>query len=201
MRWQQLFFYDYPDYRTYKKNIGDKGLYEMSKEQFKSLYGVYEISEEDYNASPNSTDVTNEKILYDFGKLPIIEADIDAKKLVDEVLAKKRGLTNEDKTLDELPWSEISYSRVFTDNEMKKMRLEYQAKDMDAKWNLYFEGNDLIMERSWTKTPVFKLSFADNKVKKAQTKFQLSDESSNKSYANMIDEVLNMFFEGMWDNQ
>lgn len=77
-----LLFSGYPDYEKYKNNLKkkkfvDDALKEFNlKEVFKKLYGVYEVSEEDYNSSPNSIDCVNEKIIHDFGVLPEIEEDI-----------------------------------------------------------------------------------------------------------------------------
>jgi hypothetical protein len=77
-------FLNYPDYDKYKENLKkkkwmDDALKEINpnpKEQFKKLYGVYEISEEDYNNSPSSVDSTDEKLIHDFGFLPEIEEDV-----------------------------------------------------------------------------------------------------------------------------
>lgn len=76
-------FYDYPDYDKYKENLKTRKTLEIalkdtnSREEFKKMYGAYEISEEDYNSSPNSIDSTDEKLIHDFGILPEIEKDID----------------------------------------------------------------------------------------------------------------------------
>lgn len=83
-------FYTYPDYKKYKENIKkkkwlDSVLKDMNlREKFKKVYGVYEISEEDYNSSPSSIDSTNEKLLYDFGVLPDIEEDVDVGEIMEE---------------------------------------------------------------------------------------------------------------------
>lgn len=85
-------FYYYPDYPNYKKKLesreeiygqGEGSDFEeirrvlkKGKEDFKKLYGDYEISEENYYNSPNSADSTNERIIHDFGILPEIEEDI-----------------------------------------------------------------------------------------------------------------------------
>jgi len=95
----QLFCH-YPDYKKYKENlIGkytngngkkwvDTAVYKdrnsNPRETFKKLYGVYEISEEDYNSSPSSIDSTEETLLYDFGVLPEIEEDVDVGKIMKE---------------------------------------------------------------------------------------------------------------------
>ena len=59
------------------------------RENFKKLYGVYQVSEEDYNSSASSIDSTDEKLLYDFGVLPEIEADVDFGKIMEESKKKK----------------------------------------------------------------------------------------------------------------
>jgi len=105
-------------------------------------------------------------------------------------------------TLDELDWVPLPYERSFSDDEYVKLKEGYIGKDMDSKWSLYFnEESDYIMERSWTKTPVFKLHFSGNVASSAETKFPLETEEQHKYYANMIDEVLDIFFEGVWGEQ
>lgn len=88
-------FYQYPDYKNYKEGIirnkemeelneNLKKTFKEGRESFKKIYGVYEISEDDYNNSPNSIDSTNEKLIYDFGVLPKIEEDVDYSKIKHE---------------------------------------------------------------------------------------------------------------------
>jgi len=75
----------YPDYDGYKANLQHKKwldnesqLKELNcRDVFKLLYGVYEVSEEDYYSSPSSVDVSDDKLINDFGVLPAIEEDID----------------------------------------------------------------------------------------------------------------------------
>lgn len=98
-------FINYPDYKKYKEDLTgkntngngkkwiDNALKDISpnpRESFKKLYGVYEISEEDYNSSPSSIDSTNEKLIHDFGILPEIEEDIDEEKIQKEIDDKKK---------------------------------------------------------------------------------------------------------------
>ncbi len=80
-----LFFY-YPDFEKYQENLKHKSMYDdmvfkdwvpSPRESFKKLYGVYQISKEEYDNSPNSIDATEEKLIYDFGILPEIEEDVD----------------------------------------------------------------------------------------------------------------------------
>ncbi len=84
-----LFFY-YPDYKKYKKNLKDKKFIEDAlkdlnpRETFKKLYGVYEVSEEDYNSSTSSIDSTDEKLIHDFGFLPEIEEDVDMGEIIEK---------------------------------------------------------------------------------------------------------------------
>ena len=78
-------FLNYPDYDKYKENLKKKkwiddvleNIKPNPKEQFKKLYGVYVVSEDDYNNSPSSIDSTDERLIHDFGFLPEIEEDVD----------------------------------------------------------------------------------------------------------------------------
>jgi hypothetical protein len=83
-------FYYYPNWEKYKENLKQKAMYDdtvfedgnpfngrIPREEFKKLYGVYQISKEEYSNSPSSTDVSNEKLVHDFGFLPEIEEDLD----------------------------------------------------------------------------------------------------------------------------
>lgn len=90
-------FLGYPDYEKYKENLTgkntngngkkwiDNALKDISpnpRESFKKLYGVYEVSEEDYNSSTSSIDSTDEKLIHDFGVLPEIEKDVDVGEII-----------------------------------------------------------------------------------------------------------------------
>jgi hypothetical protein len=87
-----LFMGDYPDYAKYKESLKSKRAFdehlkntkdEMNlREAFKKLYGVYEVSEEDYYSSPSATDSTDEKLIYDFGILPTIEEDVNFDEII-----------------------------------------------------------------------------------------------------------------------
>lgn len=92
-------FLEYPDYKRYKENLigkytngnGKKWIDDVFKdtipnprETFKKLYGVYEISEEDYNSSPSSIDSTRKKLIRDFGILPEIEEDVDMGEMMEK---------------------------------------------------------------------------------------------------------------------
>jgi hypothetical protein len=94
-----ILFYGYPDYAKYRANITgentngngknwfDHALKDVTpnpRETFKKLYGVYEISEEDYNSSSSSIDSTEDVLIHDFGVVPSIEDDVD----VGEILRK-----------------------------------------------------------------------------------------------------------------
>jgi hypothetical protein len=78
-------FSNYPDYDKYKENLKNKKWFDdvlkdvnpNPRESFKKLYGVYEVSEEDYYSSPSSVDSTDDKLIHDFGVLPEIEKDVD----------------------------------------------------------------------------------------------------------------------------
>ena len=90
-------FYGYPDWKKYQENLKHKAMYDdvvfkdgnpfngrSPREEFKKLYGAYQISKEEYDNSPNSTDATNEKLIHDFGVLPEIEEDVDFEKNLKE---------------------------------------------------------------------------------------------------------------------
>ena len=79
-------FTAYPDYEKYKENLKHKSMYDdlvfkdanpSPRESFKKLYGAYQISEEEYNKSPSSTDASRETLIHDFGVVPEIEDDVD----------------------------------------------------------------------------------------------------------------------------
>ena len=83
-------FYSYPDWEKYQENLKHKAMYDdvvfkdgnpfngrIPREEFKKLYGTYQISKEEYDNSPSSTDATNDKLIHDFGVLPEIEDDVD----------------------------------------------------------------------------------------------------------------------------
>lgn len=79
-----MLFLNYPDYDKYKEKLKMKKWIDDTlkdkdpkpKEQFKKLYGMYVVSEEDYYSSPSSVDSTDEQLIHDFGVLPEIEEDI-----------------------------------------------------------------------------------------------------------------------------
>jgi hypothetical protein len=92
-------FLEYPDYEKYKENLTGKNtngngkkwidnvLKDISpnpRDSFKKLYGVYEVSEEDYNSSSSSIDSTDEKLIHDFGVLPEIEKDVDMSEIIEK---------------------------------------------------------------------------------------------------------------------
>ena len=97
-----LLFFEYPDYEKYKENLKQKAMYDdvvfkegnpfngrIPREEFKKLYGAYQISEEEYNNSPSSIDATNEKLVHDFGVLPEIEEDVDLAKFIKTSVGSK----------------------------------------------------------------------------------------------------------------
>lgn len=88
-------FLNYPDYDKYQENLKHKATYDdvvfkdgnpfngrIPREEFKKLYGTYQISKEEYLNSPSSVDVPNEKLIHDFGVLPEIEKDIDFSQII-----------------------------------------------------------------------------------------------------------------------
>lgn len=78
-----LLFTGYPDYEKYKNNLKKKKIIDEAlkdlnlRETFKRMYGVYEVSEEDYYSSPSSIDVSEERLLNDFGISLKIEDDVE----------------------------------------------------------------------------------------------------------------------------
>lgn len=83
-------FYYYPYWEKYQDNLKHKAMFDdvvfkegnsfngrIPREEFKKLYGAYQISKEEYDNSPSSIDATNEKLIHDFGVLPEIEEDVD----------------------------------------------------------------------------------------------------------------------------
>lgn len=87
-------FFDYPDYNKYQENLKHKAMYDdivfkdgnplnghIPREEFRKLYGSYQISKEEYDSSPSSIDSTNEKLINDFGVLQEIEEDVDFDKI------------------------------------------------------------------------------------------------------------------------
>ncbi len=98
-------FLEYPDYEKYKENlIGkntngngkkwiDDNLKDLNpnpRETFKKLYGVYEVSEENYNSSPCSIDSTYKKLIHDFGIVPEIEKDVNVAEIMSNAKQNKK---------------------------------------------------------------------------------------------------------------
>lgn len=87
-------FYYYPNWEKYQENLKHKAIYDdivfkdgnsfngrIPREEFKKLYGSYQISKEEYDNSLSSINATNEKLIHDFGVLPEIEEDVDQDKV------------------------------------------------------------------------------------------------------------------------
>jgi len=92
-----LLFHYYPDWEKYQENLKHKAWCDdvvfkdgnpfngcNPREEFKKLYGAYQISKEEYDNSPSSVDATNEKLINDFGVLPEIEKAVDFEKILKE---------------------------------------------------------------------------------------------------------------------
>lgn len=80
-----LLFAGYVAYGEYKKQLQTAhNIYPSFSETFKNLFGVYEVSEEDYKQSVGAQDCTDEKIIHDFGYLPNIEEDVDFRNVTQE---------------------------------------------------------------------------------------------------------------------
>jgi hypothetical protein len=50
-------------------------------------------------------------------------------------------------------------SRVWSDDEWRRLRLGYQASAMEEKWNVFAEGQTVFCHRSWTGIGYFELPF------------------------------------------
>ncbi|HFC11155.1 MAG TPA: hypothetical protein ENJ75_03165 [Candidatus Kaiserbacteria bacterium] len=83
----------YPSWDIYQENLELKSMHDdivfkdgssfnghIPREEFKKLYGSYQILKEDYDNSLSSKDVSEEKLIHDFGVLPEIEEDVDMRK-------------------------------------------------------------------------------------------------------------------------
>ena len=49
--------------------------------------------------------------------------------------------------------------RVWSLEEWERIRLGYRSRDMDEKWNIFVEGDELFMHRSWTGLGIYQMSF------------------------------------------
>jgi hypothetical protein len=70
----------YPNWEEYQENLKNKAMFDdvvfkdgddgrIPRDEFKKLYGTYQISKEEYDNSSSSIDATNEKLIHDFGVL------------------------------------------------------------------------------------------------------------------------------------
>jgi len=50
-------------------------------------------------------------------------------------------------------------ARVWSQDEWELIRLGYRSRDMDEKWNIFVEGDELFMHRSWTGHGIYQVSF------------------------------------------
>lgn len=88
-------FSNYPNWEKYQENLKHKAMYDdvvfkdgnpfngrIPRDEFKKMYGTYQILKEEYDNSPSSTDATNEKLIHDFGILPEIEEDVDVGEII-----------------------------------------------------------------------------------------------------------------------
>ena len=147
-------FANYPDYTQYKKNLKRKkqldkmdGL-EHFRETFKKLYGVYEVSEEDYNSSSTALDVSDEKLVHDFGVLPEIESDVDWSKIAGEV-ATERG---EDQSVQGLSSSATLEPVQKSDSEFKE---EYEKYQLELTlWKNTLPTNEFVLSEADLCIPV-----------------------------------------------
>ncbi|GGX60159.1 hypothetical protein GCM10010358_13360 [Streptomyces minutiscleroticus] len=49
--------------------------------------------------------------------------------------------------------------RIWSDEDWERIRRGYSARDMDEKWNVFTEGEDVFLHRSWTGHGVFAATF------------------------------------------
>ncbi|MET8828560.1 hypothetical protein ABZX40_22330 [Streptomyces sp. NPDC004610] len=50
-------------------------------------------------------------------------------------------------------------ARIWSDADWQIIRRGYQARDMDEKWNVFTEGDEVFLHRSWTGNGVFVATF------------------------------------------
>lgn len=103
------------------------------------------------------------------------------------------------KKLNDAQWVGLEYSRDFTDKEFVLLKSGFISKDMDTKWSFYFKDGEYILERSWIKTPVYKIIIEDNKAVKAFTKFQKDNNTWNSENVSIINSALDWLFENVTD--
>lgn len=103
------------------------------------------------------------------------------------------------KKLNDAQWVELEYSRDFTDKEFALLKSGFISKDMDTKWSFYFKDKEYIIERSWTKTPVYKIIIDDKKAVKAFTKFPKDNDTWNSGNVSIINSALDWLLENVTD--
>lgn len=103
------------------------------------------------------------------------------------------------KKLNDAQWVGLEYSRDFTDKDFALLKSGFISKDMDTKWSFYFKDGEYILERSWIKTPVYKIIIEDNKAVKAFTKFQKDNDTWNSDNVTIINSALDWLFENVTD--
>jgi 8-oxo-dGTP diphosphatase len=55
----------------------------------------------------------------------------------------------------------LKVSRVFDRSQMERIRKGHKPTDMDDRWFVYFENNNLYLHRSWTGYCVYVISFSE----------------------------------------
>jgi hypothetical protein len=103
-----------------------------------------------------------------------------------------------DKDIDDIndaEWLELEYTRSFTDKEFQLLKRGFISSDMDYKWNFYFDNGDYILERSWIKTPIYKIILNDKEAIKAYTKLGSESQGWNEFNSRSINEILDVFFQ------
>jgi hypothetical protein len=74
-----------------------------------------------------------------------------------------------------------------------------QKQILHTKWSFYLKDGEYILERSWIKTPVYKIIIDDKKAVKAFTKFQKNNDVWNSGNVSIINSALDWLFDNVTD--
>ncbi|MER7460879.1 hypothetical protein [Micromonospora sp. NPDC126480] len=58
-----------------------------------------------------------------------------------------------------MPMAELP-TRTWSDEQWERIKLGYEARDMDEKWNVFVEDQVAFLHRSWTGNGIFEASFS-----------------------------------------
>lgn len=188
-------------YNANKEKNDFKELLELFRADYKleSLIHNLLLNEQQRKNLTDLKKVAIEKAEQELRDMGFVLSDDKQLIVLKTALTHVKTQSTDEPTLDELDWINLNYHRVFSDAEFVKLKEGYKSKDMDTKWNLYFDNGDYILERSWTKTPVFKLVINDKEAVAAYTKFPKESDDWERFNIKFINEVLDLFFENGWD--